>query len=101
MVETILVIILSSILIILIRNNSADFNRPQDRRKHPRRLLQTLLFSVTVATIIVATILVMLDLDFNSAVSDFYIENSVSQAYGRNIINVILVDPRRSSSKVL
>ncbi len=93
-VETILVIILSSILIILIRNNSADFNRPQDRRKHPRRLLQTLLFSVTVATIIVATILVMLDLDFNSAVSDFYIENSVSQAYGRNIINVILVDFR-------
>lgn len=93
-VETILVIILASILIILIRNNSADFNRPQDRRKHPKRLLLTLLLSITVASIIVLTLLLILGLDFNNSVSDFYIENSVPQAYGRNIINVILVDFR-------
>ncbi|KAE9529216.1 hydrogen gas-evolving membrane-bound hydrogenase subunit E [Testudinibacter aquarius] len=93
-VETILVIILSSILIILIQSKSADFNRPQDRRKHPKQLLFTLLLSVLVASIILVTLLVMLGLDFDHSVSDFYIENSVPEAYGRNIINVILVDFR-------
>ncbi|MGR3807733.1 hydrogen gas-evolving membrane-bound hydrogenase subunit E [Pasteurella testudinis] len=93
-VETILVIILASILIILIRNDSADFNRPQDRRKHPKRLVLTLLLAVIVASIIVMTIVVILGLDFDHAISDFYIENSVPTAYGRNIINVILVDFR-------
>ncbi|MBN1117946.1 MAG: DUF4040 domain-containing protein [Bacteroidales bacterium] len=44
----------------------------------------------------VMTILALkaIDLEFNRPISDYYIENSYLKAYGKNVVNVILVDFR-------
>lgn len=45
---------------------------------------------------LVMTVLALkaINVDFNSPISGFFMENSISKAYGKNVVNVILVDFR-------
>lgn len=44
--------------------------------------------------VVTALMLAILQMPFDQSISDFYVENSLSEAHGRNVVNVILVDFR-------
>jgi len=64
-------------------NLSSPFERYRD--------LAVAIFAGIVMTLV---ILAALDVQYFESISSYYIENSATLAYGRNIVNVILVDFR-------
>lgn len=58
------------------------------------RFLTKTLFAVSFGLIITLLLINISWLSFNPMAADFYINNSVSLAHGRNIVNVILIDFR-------
>jgi multicomponent Na+:H+ antiporter subunit A len=85
LVETLTVILLVLVLFKLpeFGNLSSPFERYRD--------LAVAIFAGIVMTLV---ILAALDVQYFESISSYYIENSATLAYGRNIVNVILVDFR-------
>ncbi|MBS3803636.1 MAG: putative monovalent cation/H+ antiporter subunit A [Oleiphilaceae bacterium] len=85
LVETLTVILLVLVLFKLpeFTNLSSPFERYRD--------LAVAVFAGGVMTLL---ILAALDIQYFESISSYYIENSAPLAYGRNIVNVILVDFR-------
>jgi multicomponent Na+:H+ antiporter subunit A len=85
LVETLTVILLVLVLFKLPKfvNLSSPFERYRD--------LVVAIFAGMVMTLM---ILAALDVQYFESISKYYIENSATLAYGRNIVNVILVDFR-------
>ena len=85
LVETLTVILLVLVLFKLPEfvNLSTPFQRYRD--------LAVAIFSGVVMTLIT---LAVLDIQYFESISAYYVENSAPLAYGRNIVNVILVDFR-------
>ncbi len=87
-VETVFVIVVAAVLIKLRRLGLAA--------SLPEPMLRPLALglSMLLATVIALLLLVATAGAFDTALSDFFNANSVPQAYGRNVVNVILVDYR-------
>jgi multicomponent Na+:H+ antiporter subunit A len=85
LVETLTVILLVLVLFKLpeFGNLSSPFERYRD--------LAVAVFAGIVMTLV---ILAALDVQYFESISSYYVENSATLAYGRNIVNVILVDFR-------
>ena len=87
-VETVFVIVVASILLVLSRQGrSGSLAEPLWR---PGAFLLALGFGIVVT----ALLLVATAGEFNTALSDYFAVTSVPEAYGRNVVNVILVDFR-------
>jgi len=56
--------------------------------------IRDLIIALTFGTVMTVLALKAIHVEFNRPISDFFIENSLYQAYGKNIVNVILVDFR-------
>ena len=87
-VETVLVIVLASVLLVLRRAG-----RPVSLDE-PRVRWGALLAAAGFATLAVWLLLAVSGLPFNAALSEFFGRESVPAAHGRNVVNVILVDFR-------
>ncbi|MCH8500192.1 MAG: putative monovalent cation/H+ antiporter subunit A [Marinobacter sp.] len=85
LVETLTVILLVLVLFKLPEfvNLSSPFERYRD-----------LTVAVFAGVVMVLVVLATLDIQYFESISSYYIENSAPLAYGRNIVNVILVDYR-------
>ncbi len=87
-VETVFVIVVASVLLALKRRKmSAGLDEPLWR---PGAFAAAAGFGAVVTGLL----LVATAGDFNPALSEFFAERSVPEAYGRNVVNVILVDFR-------
>ena len=87
-VETVFVIVVASVLLALKRQKmSAGLDEPLWR---PGAFTAAAGFGAVVTGLL----LVATAGDFNPALSQFFAERSVPEAYGRNVVNVILVDFR-------
>lgn len=56
--------------------------------------LRDLIVSLAFGALMTTLVLITASIEFNPQVSDFYAAHSLSEAHGRNIVNVILVDFR-------
>lgn len=81
-----------SIIIILAIVNRMPFNETEYRTK--REKWRDAVIALSVGGSITLLLILLTSLAFNPEISDFYANSSLSQAYGRNIVNVILVDFR-------
>lgn len=52
------------------------------------------LIALTVGGLVTALVLKAVNVQFNQPISDYFAQNSLTEAYGRNVVNVILVDFR-------
>ncbi|MBV7435028.1 DUF4040 domain-containing protein [Cardiobacteriaceae bacterium TAE3-ERU3] len=89
-VETILVIVMVSILMLLQRSGVDYYHERRRAEKRPLTLLLALCF----ASVMTLALLLMLALPFDTQLSDFFAEQSYTAAHGLNVVNVILVDFR-------
>ena len=87
-VETVFVIVVASVLLALKRQGRA--NAVDEPLWRPGAFV----IAVGFAAMITALLLVATAGSFDTALSQFFAENSVPEAYGRNVVNVILVDFR-------
>mgnify|MGYP005844544879 CR=1 FL=1 len=81
---------LAVVLLVLVFYMLPDFRSFSTRAQKVRDLLVALAGGAAMAGLV----LVVADHRPDTTVSDFYATNSLSQAYGRNVVNVILVDFR-------
>jgi multicomponent Na+:H+ antiporter subunit A len=87
-VETVFVIVVASVLLALRHERrTVSLDEPLWR---PGALLLAAVFGAGVT----ALLLVATAGDFDPALTQFFAENSVPEAYGRNVVNVVLVDFR-------
>jgi multicomponent Na+:H+ antiporter subunit A len=87
-VETVFVIVVASVLLALRRERrTVSLDEPLWRP-------WALLVSVAFGAVITLLLLLALAVSFDPALSQFFAERSVPEAYGRNVVNVILVDFR-------
>jgi len=87
-VETVFVVVVASVLLKLKRlGRSSSLDEP---RLRPLALVIALGFS----TVLTLALLAASGVAFDDALTRFFAEASVVQAYGRNVVNVILVDFR-------
>jgi multicomponent Na+:H+ antiporter subunit A len=56
--------------------------------------LRDLLIALSFGAVMTVLALKAIHVEFNRPISDFFIKNSLDQAYGKNVVNVILVDFR-------
>ncbi|UJF24024.1 DUF4040 domain-containing protein [Suttonella sp. R2A3] len=89
-VETILVIVLVSILLML-RRSDAQFYR---HHKGDVRETGIIILALVVATLLTVAIALMLAIPFNPDLTKFFAAESYVSAHGLNVVNVILVDFR-------
>ncbi len=87
-VETVFVIVVASVLLALKRQGRAT--AVDERLWRPGAFVLASGFAATIT----ALLLVATAGDFNTALSQFFADTSVPEAYGRNVVNVILVDFR-------
>jgi len=87
-VETVFVIVVASVLLALKRQGrAAGLDEPLWRPG-------AMLIAAGFGAVVTALLLVALAADFNPELTMFFAERSVPEAYGRNVVNVILVDFR-------
>lgn len=87
-VETVFVIVVASVLLALRRvHRTAGLD---EARWRPGALLVSAAFAALISVVL----LVILGVEFDPTVSQFFAASSVPEAYGRNVVNVILVDFR-------
>jgi len=87
-VETVFVIVVASVLLALTRLGRAE------SLDEPLWRPAALFISAAFAAVVTALLLVVTADRFDPALSQFFAERSVPEAYGRNVVNVILVDFR-------
>ncbi|MDO4681905.1 MAG: proton-conducting transporter membrane subunit [Lautropia sp.] len=87
-VETVLVVVVASVLLALRRAGR------EQGQVEPRPRWSALLAAVTFASVLCTIVLMVDALPFNAELSRFFGEQSVPAAKGRNVVNVILVDFR-------
>ena len=87
-VETVFVIVVASVLLALKRQGRA--NAVDEPLWRPGAFV----IAAGFAAVITALLLVATAGSFDTTLSQFFAENSVPEAYGRNVVNVILVDFR-------
>ncbi|WP_018404260.1 hydrogen gas-evolving membrane-bound hydrogenase subunit E [Marinobacter gelidimuriae] len=87
LVETLTVILLVLVLVLFKLPEFGNLSSPFERYRD----LAVAIFAGVVMTLV---ILAALDVQYFESISSYYIENSATLAYGRNIVNVILVDFR-------
>jgi multicomponent Na+:H+ antiporter subunit A len=87
-VETVFVVVVAAVLLKLKR-----LGRPMSIDEPPWRPAAALV-SMTFATLITALLLLTVATPFDATLSEFFAQRSVPEAYGRNVVNVILVDFR-------
>lgn len=85
LVETLVVV-----MFVLILQKLPKFARLSKKRSKIRDLIVALSFGGAMTMLALKAIHV----DFNHPISDFFLKNSLSKAYGENVVNVILVDFR-------
>ena len=87
-VETVFVVVVAAVLLKLKRlGRPASIEEPAWRPG-------AALVSIAFATLITALLLLTVATPFDASLSDFFAQRSVPEAYGRNVVNVILVDFR-------
>ncbi|MFN3415715.1 MAG: hydrogen gas-evolving membrane-bound hydrogenase subunit E [Caldimonas sp.] len=87
-VETVFVVVVAAVLLKLKR-----LGRPMSLDEPPWRPGAALV-SAAFATLVTALLLLTLAAPFDASLSEFFAERSVPEAFGRNVVNVILVDFR-------
>lgn len=87
-VETVFVVVVAAVLLKLKR-----LGRPMSTDEPPWRPGAALV-SAAFATLVTALLLLTLAAPFDASLSEFFAERSVPEAFGRNVVNVILVDFR-------
>jgi multicomponent Na+:H+ antiporter subunit A len=87
-VETVFVIVVASVLLALRRS------RRTVSLEEPLWRPGAFLVSIAFGGVITLLLLLALGVTFDPALSQFFAERSVPEAYGRNVVNVILVDFR-------
>ncbi len=87
-VETVFVIVVASVLLALRRKGRVD------SLAEPLWRPAAFLLAAAFGAVITALLLVATAGDFNTALSEYFAKTSVPEAYGRNVVNVILVDFR-------
>jgi multicomponent Na+:H+ antiporter subunit A len=78
------------VLFVLVLQKMPRFLRLSERKQRVRDMLIALSFG---SVMILVTIQSM-DINLQPAISEYFIENSWSKAFGKNVVNVILVDFR-------
>ncbi|SUO94504.1 hydrogen gas-evolving membrane-bound hydrogenase subunit E [Suttonella ornithocola] len=86
-VETILVVILVSILLMLRRS---DIRRYQAEKVHYGALVLAIVF----ASLLTFVIMLVIAMPFDASLTTYFSKNSYTEAHGLNVVNVILVDFR-------
>lgn len=87
-VETVFVVVVAAVLLKLKR-----LGRPMSLDEPPWRPGAALV-SAAFATLVTALLLLTVAAPFDASLSEFFAERSVPEAFGRNVVNVILVDFR-------
>jgi len=85
LVETLIVV-----MFVLVLQKLPKFARLSSRRAKLRDLLVALSFGSVMTVMAIKAI----HLDFNHPISDYFVEKSYLEAFGKNVVNVILVDFR-------
>jgi multicomponent Na+:H+ antiporter subunit A len=78
------------ILLVLVQFKLPEFGNLSSRFERYRDLAVAIFAGMVMTLVILAA----LDVQYFESISSYYIENSATLAYGRNIVNVILVDFR-------
>lgn len=89
-VETVFVVVVAAVLLRLRRMPLAVGTASAEARLRPLALAVAIAFGVTLT----ALVLIVSGLPYDSALADFYGEQSLTAAHGRNVVNLILVDFR-------
>ena len=84
LVETLVVVLVAVVMLRL----------PSLERDAPRRRPADALLAVAVGAVVAVTLLAVIDSPIDRSVTDYFETASVPDAFGRNIVNVILVDFR-------
>jgi multicomponent Na+:H+ antiporter subunit A len=85
LVETLVVI-----MFVIVLQKLPRFARLSSRKTKIRDLIIALFFG----SVMTVMALKAIHVDFNHPISDYFLERSYSEAYGKNVVNVILVDFR-------
>lgn len=81
---------LTVILFVLVFYHLPSFKKISTTPTHVRDLI----IAVSAGALMTTLILIANEIQFYDTISSYYAENSYSKAYGRNVVNVILVDFR-------
>lgn len=87
LVETLTVVLVA---VVMLRLPALVIDKPVSRSWQVLRIATSVLLGVVTATVLLNVV----DLPFDRRLTDFFEITSVPEAYGRNIVNVILVDFR-------
>lgn len=85
LVETLIVV-----MFVLVLQRLPKFARLSSRRTKIRDLIVALAFGSVMTIVAIKAI----HLEFNHPISDYYLEKSYTEGFGKNVVNVILVDFR-------
>jgi multicomponent Na+:H+ antiporter subunit A len=77
-------------MFVMVLQRLPKFARLSSKRTKIRDLLVALSFGSVMTVVAIKAI----HLDFNHPVSDYFLENSYTRGFGKNVVNVILVDFR-------
>jgi len=89
-VETVFVVVVATVLVRLRRFSPEKINPSEEPRLRPLPLAVASAFGATLTVLV----LLVSGLPFDSMLTDFYAEQSLPVAHGRNVVNLILVDFR-------
>ena len=89
-VETVFVVVVATVLVRLRRLSPEKMNAPKEPLLRPLSLAVAIAFGTTLTVLV----LLVSGLPFDSMLTDFYAEQSLPVAHGRNVVNLILVDFR-------
>ncbi|MCF8231886.1 MAG: DUF4040 domain-containing protein [Bacteroidales bacterium] len=78
------------VLFVLVMQKMPRFLRLSDKKQRVRDLVIAIGFGTVMTLVTIQS----MDISLQPAISDFFIENSWSKAFGKNVVNVILVDFR-------
>lgn len=84
-IETLMVV-----MFVLVLNKLPKFKRFSSRSTKIRDAIIALSFGLVMTILAIKAI----DVNLNPSISDYFVENSATKAYGKNVVNVILVDFR-------
>lgn len=88
------VLVETLIVIIVVLNLYRQPNLPKIVAEKRKWQMVNMIIAVTIGIIITLLLLTVTHQPFNSEIGNYFIENSIPLAYGRNVVNVILVDFR-------
>lgn len=89
-VETVFVVVVAAVLVRLRRFRPEKIHTPPEPLLRPLPLAVAIAFGATLSVLV----LLVSGLPFDSMLTEFYAEQSLPAAHGRNVVNLILVDFR-------